>query len=155
MIRFVSISAGLDHLLALTSTGRAFAYPVTKNANAYGQLGLRRITLPSPSLTVPAAITRLEAELIPKFSADPFAQSTPYTRPKPSQSSDDSPKEEGDLSKFDDADIKFCDRLFEVPSLKGIKIAQVAAGGRSSFALTENGRVLGWGANEYGYGCHF
>ncbi|EEB92048.1 hypothetical protein MPER_09498 [Moniliophthora perniciosa FA553] len=44
----------------------------------------------------------------------------------------------------------FCPTIFEIPSLKDIKIDQLVAGGRSSFALTNTGRVLGWGANEYG-----
>ncbi|KAJ7632444.1 regulator of chromosome condensation 1/beta-lactamase-inhibitor protein II [Roridomyces roridus] len=38
-VKFVQISAGGDHLLALTSTGRTFSYPISKNANAHGQLG--------------------------------------------------------------------------------------------------------------------
>lgn len=46
--------------------------------------------------------------------------------------------------------INFCCTLFEVPALKGIEVSQIAAGGRSSFVSTTSGRVLGWGANEYG-----
>ncbi|THH01701.1 hypothetical protein EW026_g1034 [Hermanssonia centrifuga] len=49
-----------------------------------------------------------------------------------------------------DDSIHFSDKLFEVPALKGVKIDQVAAGARSSFVKTTNGRVLGWGANEFG-----
>ncbi|KAI6036529.1 regulator of chromosome condensation 1/beta-lactamase-inhibitor protein II, partial [Pisolithus microcarpus] len=38
--------------------------------------------------------------------------------------------------------IRFCDSLFEIPALK--------AGGRSTYVNTDAGRVLGWGANEFG-----
>lgn len=45
----------------------------------------------------------------------------------------------------------YCDQLYEVPALRGIKVAQAVAGARSSYVRTEGeGRVLAWGANEYG-----
>jgi hypothetical protein len=37
------------------------------------------------------------------------------------------------------------------PALRGVKVVQIAAGARSSFVRTDTGRVLGWGANDYGY----
>ncbi|KAL8290644.1 hypothetical protein RQP46_002902 [Phenoliferia psychrophenolica] len=43
--RFTSISCGLDHLLAVTSKGRAFATPINLSANKYGQLGVRHVAL--------------------------------------------------------------------------------------------------------------
>jgi len=50
-----------------------------------------------------------------------------------------------------DSSIHFCEKLFEIPSLKDIKIAQAVAGDRSSFARTaDEGRVLAWGANDFG-----
>jgi alpha-tubulin suppressor-like RCC1 family protein len=54
------------------------------------------------------------------------------------------------LTGIDDKSIRFCPHLFEIPILKGVEVVQVEAGGRSSFVRTANGRVLGWGANEYG-----
>ena len=39
--RFTSLSAGRDHLLALTSAGRAFSLPLNLRANRHGQLGVR------------------------------------------------------------------------------------------------------------------
>lgn len=51
----------------------------------------------------------------------------------------------------DERTIGFCDRLFEVPALRGVDVGQIAAGDRTSFIVTRrDGRVLGWGANEYG-----
>jgi alpha-tubulin suppressor-like RCC1 family protein len=45
----------------------------------------------------------------------------------------------------------FCGYLFEVPALRGVDVQQVVAGDRTSFVVTRgNGRVLGWGANEFG-----
>jgi len=40
--------------------------------------------------------------------------------------------------------------LFEIPALNEIRISQIATGSRTSFARTPDGRVLGWGANEFG-----
>lgn len=50
-----------------------------------------------------------------------------------------------------DKRVGYCDRLFEIPVLRGIDIKQVTAGERSSYAVTKDeGRVLAWGANEFG-----
>lgn len=52
---------------------------------------------------------------------------------------------------INDKRVGYCDRLFEVPTLRGIEIAQIATGDHTSFAVTrQHGRVLGWGANEFG-----
>ena len=57
---------------------------------------------------------------------------------------------EAAVTGIDDRTIRWSDRLFEVPALKDVKVDRIAAGARSSFAKTPNGRVLGWGANDYG-----
>ncbi|KAJ7489887.1 regulator of chromosome condensation 1/beta-lactamase-inhibitor protein II [Mycena galericulata] len=117
--KFISISAGRDHLLGLTSTGRTFSCPINKNANTCGQLGFHLPDLPSS---------------VPKSIASPsYAAATVLSSPD------------------DDADnIWFCTTMYEIPVLKGVDIAQVAAGTRSSFARTSSGKVLAWGANEHG-----
>ncbi|KAL0947109.1 hypothetical protein HGRIS_013245 [Hohenbuehelia grisea] len=143
--KFVSISAGDEHLLALTSKGRVFAHPVSFKANSHGQLGLRKVDIPDHSL--PGKLgTRQTIELIPKSVKDPYARASPFVRGQP----DASAPPIDDLSGVRDDTIRFCDRLLEIPSLKGVDIAQIAAGGRSSFVRTTSGRVLGWGANDYG-----
>ncbi|KAJ7098096.1 regulator of chromosome condensation 1/beta-lactamase-inhibitor protein II [Mycena belliarum] len=124
--RFVSISSGRDHLLALTSTGRTYACPINKDANACGQLGT--------NLWSPANI--------PKSIASPsYTAATSYTGQLPATDPQ---------SGANNDDIRFCTTLFELPVLKGINIVQVAAGTRSSFARTQAGQVLAWGANEHG-----
>lgn len=51
----------------------------------------------------------------------------------------------------DDKMTGFCGHLFEVPALRGVIVSQVTAGDRTSFIVTHrDGRVLGWGANEFG-----
>ncbi|KAF9500374.1 RCC1/BLIP-II [Pleurotus eryngii] len=142
--KIASISAGEHHLLALTSAGRTFAHPVTKDANAYGQLGLRKLDIPDHSerLHVGPHAARKTIELVPKSITDPYAKSSPYTRTSTPLANQ--------VEAIADTSIRFCDKLYEIPSLKGIEIAQIAAGGRSSFARTSTGRVLGWGANEFG-----
>lgn len=143
--KFISIEAGHNHVLAMTSKGRAFAHPVNKHANAYGQLGFRKFEIPDP--TVPRqskAKSNIEVELIPRSIADPYAKSSRLSRLSPTPTISDN------LVGIDDRSIRFCPHLFEIPVLKGVRVAQIAAGGRSSFARTTTGRVLGWGANEYG-----
>ena len=87
----------------------------------------------------------MDVELIPKFLADPFWNSSRSDRITPTSTVSDN------LVDVDDSKIRFCLSLFEIPVLRGVDIAQIAAGSRTSFARTRNGRVLGWGANEYGF----
>ncbi|KAJ6546500.1 regulator of chromosome condensation 1/beta-lactamase-inhibitor protein II [Mycena vulgaris] len=124
--KFVSISAGRDHLLALTSTGRTYSCPINKNANACGQLGFD-----APNLWSPINV--------PKSIASPSYTAAASFAPQPDAHVDE-----------DSDNIRFCTTLYEIPVLKGINIAQVATGTRSSFARTQSGQVLAWGANEHG-----
>jgi len=82
-------------------------------------------------------------ELTPRSLLDPYAKSTPFVRFGAGQANELS------SSKLGNSGIGFCDLLFEVPALRGIKVDQVVAGDRASYVRTD-GRVLGWGANEYG-----
>lgn len=167
----MSISAGKDHLLAVTSEGRAFAHPISKNANAYGQLGFRKLTLPSQSGPRTGSGSRVEVELVPKAIADPFLRMSPNQRTRrdllpssaivppssPANSTtraDAAGKSSVNIPELEDTSLQFCDRLFEIPSLRGIKVTQAVAGARSSFVRTVEDRVLAWGANEYGYDEH-
>ena len=87
----------------------------------------------------------MDVELIPKSLADPLWNSSRSERITPANTVSDN------LVNVDDSKIRFCLSLFEIPVLRGVDIAQIAAGSRTSFARTTNGRVLGWGANEYGF----
>ncbi|TBU32306.1 RCC1/BLIP-II [Dichomitus squalens] len=154
--RFVQISAGSDHLLALTSEGRTFAHPITLNANSHGQLGFRRCDVPSPAdllhIHLPNKHPRVPVELTPKVLADPYAKATPGIRPATSapRHTEGLVGKEAAAAGIDDRNIRWSDRLFEIPALKDVKVDRIAAGSRSSFAKTPDGRVLGWGANDYG-----
>ncbi|KAI0831122.1 RCC1/BLIP-II [Trametes gibbosa] len=154
--RFVQISAGTDHMLAVTSEGRTFAHPITLNANSHGQLGLRKCDVPYPvdleHFHLPHKHPRVPLELTPKSIADPYAKASPATRPATAapRNSEAYIGKAAVAAGLDDSSIRFSDRLFEVPALRGIKVDHVAAGGRSSFAKTAAGKVLGWGANEFG-----
>ena len=142
-LRFVAISAGSDHLLALTSSGRTFAHPISKLANSHGQLGFRKFDVPAQSSDAAPikSSSRLPVELTPNAITDPYTKSSASSRPATSTSSEILPL-------LDDQNIRFSDSLFEIPVLKGIKVTQVIAAGRTSFIKTETGKVLGWGANE-------
>ncbi len=159
--RFQSISAGNDHLLALTSKGRVFSLPLSLNANSHGQLGRRKVVLASPTASV-----AVHEDLTPVGESDPFSQSTPFKRlakgdegqlvyvpirpegaatpisQTTTNSADPKPV-------LDEASIRFSTALAEIPALSGVTVSQAAAGGRSSFVRVE-GQVLAWGANEHG-----
>jgi hypothetical protein len=82
-------------------------------------------------------------DLVPDAVKDPYALSSPRGRaPSPRQAT---------ANVLEPRDLGGCDVLFEIPSLNGIRISQIATGSRTSFARTLDGRVLGWGANEFGF----
>ena len=149
--RVTSIAAGRDHLLALTSSGRTFVHPITKNANSHGQLGFRKFDIPDPSSATSAS--RLHVELAPRAVADPYAQRSRYARKAPLSAAGLLPVSEN-VADVDDTNLKFSDKFFEVPALRGVNVVQIAACTRSSFVRTDTERVLGWGANDYGYVIH-
>jgi alpha-tubulin suppressor-like RCC1 family protein len=141
--RFVSIVAGENHLLALTSYGRTFAHPVNKAANRFGQLGLRNFEITDPTALITSKKPdTLRVELSPKSGG---TESVKLIRVASALDA------AADLSNIDDSTIHWCTHLYEIPALRGVDVGQIAAGGRSSFVRTPVGRVLGWGANEFGW----
>ncbi|KAF6764701.1 regulator of chromosome condensation 1/beta-lactamase-inhibitor protein II [Ephemerocybe angulata] len=144
--KFTSIAAGQNHLLALTSKGRTFGHPINKLANAYGQLGFQSFSVPDPAALLTGTNTHLHVDLVPKSLHDPYMKASRSMR----VTIDAEPDVQQDLGGLNDKSVRFCPFIYEIPVLQGIQIAQVAAGARSSFARTPSGRVLGWGANEYG-----
>lgn len=82
-------------------------------------------------------------DLVPDVVRDPYALSSPRGRaPPPRQAIPNvvEPKE-----------LEGCNVLFEIPALNEVRISQITTGSRTSFARTSDGRVLGWGANEFGF----
>ncbi|GAA6024947.1 hypothetical protein JCM11491_001313, partial [Sporobolomyces phaffii] len=63
--KFVSLSSGQSHLLALTSSGRSFALPLCLAANNFGQLGVRKVSLLTPRHPGSAATGSLTVRLEP------------------------------------------------------------------------------------------
>lgn len=122
-----------------------YAHPINKKANQYGQLGFRKFKIPNHTAAITSSPSQMDVELIPKSVADPFWNSSRSDRVTPASTVSDN------LVDVDDSKIRFCLNLFEIPVLRGVDIAQIAAGSRTSFARTRNGLVLGWGANEYGF----
>jgi len=134
--RFVSVSAGEHHLLALTSAGRTFTHPLSYKANSHGQLGMRHLEFTAGGVSH-------AVDLVPDAVKDPCALSSPRGRaPSPRQATP---------NVVEPKDLEGCDVLFEIPALNDIRISQVATGSRTSFVRTSDGRVLGWGANEFGF----
>ena len=128
-------------------------HSITKNANSHGQLGFRKFDTPDPSSASATSASRLHVELTPRAVTDPYAQNSRYARRESSSPAGGGglrPVSEN-LVDVDDRNLKFSDRFFEVPALRGVRVVQIAACARSSFVRTDTGRVLGWGANDYGY----
>ncbi|SCZ95831.1 BZ3500_MvSof-1268-A1-R1_Chr8-1g09826 [Microbotryum saponariae] len=174
--KFVSLSAGESHLLALTSTGRSFGLPLDLSANVFGQLGVRNVQLlslhstsvssgavrvklnPDPTLNevrreLPAPPTRIDPLLLPPgatelpvIASQPIA---PVSRPRRTES-DVRLHDDESTQQAMEKDIRFSTVLHELPALREIEIAELVAGARHSLARLSDGRVLGWGANGYG-----
>jgi alpha-tubulin suppressor-like RCC1 family protein len=136
--KITQIAAGTHHLLARTSNGRALALALGPRANSHGQLGLRRISTSTPGEErelLPDSVIR---DRNPEMRAAPPITIRSPSQPKPT-------------SVAVEDDIRFAGAAFqEIPALHGIQVAQLAAGARNSLARTEDGRVLAWGANEFG-----
>ncbi|KAK4698803.1 hypothetical protein P7C70_g7468, partial [Phenoliferia sp. Uapishka_3] len=173
--KFVSISCGNDHLLAVTSAGRSFASPINLAANRYGQLGVRRVTLlsihpssvasggqhvqliPDAGLNerrniLPPPPKRLDPLLLPMNNSVPVMapqlELDPVVAPPPSF--DIRLHEEEEQHTALENDIRFSTTLHEIPALQDLPIAELVAGSKHSVARTTDGRVLGFGSNDYG-----
>ncbi|KAM0753720.1 RCC1/BLIP-II [Meredithblackwellia eburnea MCA 4105] len=173
--KFSTISAGNDHLLALTSKGRAFATPVTLSANKFGQLGVRRVTLlalhPSAlasgaqvallipethlndlKFAIPPPPKKIDPLLLPHRDAEVRVAPGVEIAEKARQSALPVVKlhEDDEVHSELEKDIRFSTTLHEVPALKGLEITKLEAGARHSIALLRDGRVCGFGSNDYG-----
>lgn len=94
-------------------------------------------------LEFPAGGVSHTVDLVPDAVKDPYSLSSPRGRvPSPLQVTP---------IVVEPKDLEGCNMLFEIPALSGIRISQIATGSRTSFARTFDGRVLGWGANEFGF----
>lgn len=89
--------------------------------------------------------SHLHIDLVPKSLADPYLNASRSVRVTSTSAGADN------LANINDETIRFCTQLFEIPALKGVEVAQIAAGSRNSFVRTPSGRVLGWGANGHGF----
>jgi len=94
-------------------------------------------------LEFPAGGVSHAMDLVPDAVKDPYALSSPRGRAPPPRQMVPTVVESRDL--------EGCNVLFEIPALNGVRISQIATGSRTSFARTSDGRVLGWGANEFGF----
>lgn len=174
--RFTSISCGTDHVLAVTSKSRAFATPINLAANKYGQLGVRHVALLSlhasalssgeqhvsliPDLllndrtVLPPPPKRLDPLLLPHGASPPQLapqlELDPVVAPRPVPVRDIRLHEDEAQHTALENDIRFATTLHEIPALKDIPIAELVAGSRHSVARTTDGKVLGFGANDYG-----
>lgn len=177
--RFVDLSAGEQHVLARTSSGRAFACAAGPLANSRGQLGVRSVKpadnidatnsdglallAPDPLLNeVKRAVRRptaLEPMLIPPgMTREQFEASTETffdsvrTKYPPSSTTEFGPPAvtEHPAPPTTPATRPFSTTLHEIPSLRGIEIGSIKCGFRHSLFLLSSGRALALGANTHG-----
>ncbi|EPQ28181.1 uncharacterized protein PFL1_04010 [Pseudozyma flocculosa PF-1] len=169
--RVVDVAVGNNHLLALSTKGRAFSMPINADGNSFGQLGVRRVLLNSPR-TPDTKPGHTEALLEPKLFAElesdsgrpaaslmdanalppPSTESGRTSKPSadaPVQTASDPTPGAKPLTESP-ASIRYCTTLHEIPALKNINIAQIAAGAEHSLARTHDGRVLAWGRQTHG-----
>ncbi|KAN0060888.1 hypothetical protein ACQY0O_006622 [Thecaphora frezii] len=156
-------SVGTNHLLALSNKGRTFSMPINADGNTFGQLGLRRVLINLPA-TPDSKAGHTEALLEPKLFAELESDGG---RPAASTESGRTSKPTGDVSSapaqtasdaspsakplsMPTSSIRYCTTLHEIPSLRNVSIAQIAAGSQHSLARTHDGRVLGWGRHTHG-----
>ena len=67
--RWIDVSAGVHHVIAVTSKGRVFSLPLSPNGNSHRQLGTRQVfdtPFPVPSSAASSLITKQSAELPPE-----------------------------------------------------------------------------------------
>lgn len=169
--RIREIKAGSHHLLALSSKGRTFSTPIDTDGNAYGQLGTRRIILGTKEHFVemvmePRMLTEVEqrpafhqTQVLPAWALPPGFEEDSKTK-KPVTGPENRGiyvrNRIGNVEGTDGevvaptANIRYCTTLHEIPTLKGLEVAQIAAGSDHSIARTSRGQVLGWGRQTHG-----
>lgn len=129
--KIVKISAGKSHLVAVDNKGKLFSGALNDLGNYFGQLGMgnidSRYTSPIPEVIVPDPHTG-------EYPEDPRARIV-------DGSLEDSrhPSESIELTELYEIDTS----LF-----RGEKIVDVESGFYHSLALSESGRVYGFGSNE-------
>ena len=172
--KITDIRAGSHHLLALSSKGRTFSTPLDTDGNAYGQLGTRRVVLGTKAHYVetvmePRMLTEAEqkptfhqTQVLPAWALPPgFEEGSKTKRPVTGPENrgiyvrDRTPagiavsSDEGGVV-APASNIRYCTTLHEIPTLRGIEVAQIAAGSDHSIARTRRGQVLGWGRQTHG-----
>ncbi|XP_053460972.1 probable E3 ubiquitin-protein ligase HERC3 isoform X2 [Nycticebus coucang] len=134
----IHVACGESHSLALSDRGQLFSW----GAGSDGQLGL---TTTEESVAVPRLIQKLNQQTILQVSCGNWhclalaADGQFFTWGKNSH---------GQLGLGKEFPSQASPQ--RVRSLEGIPLAQVAAGGAHSFALSLSGAVFGWGMNNAG-----
>uniref|UniRef100_A0A8D2PPS1 HECT-type E3 ubiquitin transferase n=1 Tax=Zosterops lateralis melanops TaxID=1220523 RepID=A0A8D2PPS1_ZOSLA len=133
----VHVACGESHSVALSDQGQLFSW----GAGSDGQLGLTTI---EDAVTVPRLIKKLNQQTILQVSCGNWhclalAAGTFFTWGQNSY---------GQLGLGKECPSQASPQ--RVKSLDGIPLAQVAAGGAHSFALSLSGAVFGWGKNSSG-----
>jgi alpha-tubulin suppressor-like RCC1 family protein len=135
-VTVTAISAGADHVLALTQSGRVLSW----GGNALGQLGDgsfgRRLVPGYVHLPPHTKITSIAAGDATGFAVTSARQVLAWGY-----------NEHGELGDGTKTQRSTPVRV-HLPT--GVKVAAVTAGGFHELALTTDGRVLGWGDNFYG-----
>ena len=142
---FSDIVNGSNHLLALSNKGRTFSMPLNDQGNSFGQLGVRKVFLNAPN-TSGGRKELIEAVLEPKMFLQLEAEQSGATP----VSTTSQPTLPAGLSSGGSESIRFSTTLVEIPALRGVRIAQIAAGTEHSLARTHDGRVLAWGRQTHG-----
>lgn len=162
------IQAGTSHILALTSSGRCFSSPVDMRANEMGQLGVRSVHLAGVGNTqlypqgfnpneVATPDNRALSMELAQAKAMPRNWLSDETKSQLDQSEEASRLSEAAQQAakvarqqyaLAEQHIGFSQTLYEIPSLRNLKIAQIAVGDQHNLVKTQHGRVLAFGSNS-------
>ncbi|XP_029453752.1 probable E3 ubiquitin-protein ligase HERC3 isoform X2 [Rhinatrema bivittatum] len=134
----IHVACGESHSLALNDQGQLFSWGVGND----GQLGL---TTTEGSISVPRLIKKLNQQRVLQVSCGSWHC---LALADDGQFFSWGQNKHGQLGLGKGFDAQFSPQ--RVRSLEGIPLAQVAAGGAHSFALSLSGAVFGWGRNSMG-----
>ncbi|KAM8967986.1 probable E3 ubiquitin-protein ligase HERC6 isoform X1 [Sarcophilus harrisii] len=134
----VSVSCGKEHSLAICKTGRIYSW----GSGSRGQLGIKEV---KDQCSIPKNIAALSRDKIIQVSCGHY-HSIALTQDGKVFSWGDN--DHGQLGLGTNFPSQASPQ--RVNSLDGIPLAQVAAGGSHSFALSLSGTSYGWGRNKEG-----
>ncbi|XP_039273158.2 putative E3 ubiquitin-protein ligase HERC4 [Styela clava] len=136
----VDIFSGGDHVFAVSDRGQVYGW----GENQHGQLGLEDSSSNNLLVKVPKSIKFLQSRRVVQISCGKF-HSLMLLHDGTIYSMGDNEYGQLGIGSYSPSS-----QPYEIVSLRGLPIGQVAASGWHSFCVTVSGRVFCWGRNDCG-----